>query len=92
MTDAQNIWGSGNGSATKKGLSTLGENPTMEETTNVVNGKAVKMISKWIGGFGNKFAAGNIFTGVYTKTNIYPPGAEMSPQRHAGGATRQIDP
>lgn len=78
MTDAQNIWGSGNGSATKKGLSTLGENPTMEETTNVVNGKAVKMISKWIGGFGNKFAAGNIFTGVYTKTNIYPPGAEMT--------------
>lgn len=78
MTDAQNIWGSGNGSAEKKGLSLLGENPTMEETTNVVSGKAVKMISKWIGGFGNKFAAGNIFTGVYTKTNMLPPGAEMT--------------
>ena len=38
----------------------------MEETTNVVNGKAAKMISKWI-----RWAAGNIFQRRLTRKPKY---------------------
>ena len=55
-------WDSGN-----KGANTLGEkNPTVPEETMVVNGKAAKLSSTSVVGV---FAAGNIYTGKYVRTD-----------------------
>lgn len=55
-------WDSGN-----KGANTLGEkNPTVPEETMVIKGKAAKLTSTSVVGV---FAAGNIYTGKYVKTD-----------------------
>lgn len=61
-----NVWGTGNGSESAFGTAILGYNPTTPETTTVVAGKACKMFSTYIGGLGNKFAAGNVYLGELT--------------------------
>lgn len=90
MTDAQNVWGSGNGSATAKGTSTLGANPTGSTVhTAWDEGNACMMSSvfintKYMSVFTvKKFAAGNLFTGVFKEakvdiTNISNSGAKMT--------------
>lgn len=62
LTPANFWWDSGN-----KGANTLGEkNPTVPEEVMVVKGKAAKLTSTSVVGV---FAAGNIYTGKYVKTD-----------------------
>ena len=62
LSDENYWWDSGN-----KGANTLGEkNPTVPEESNVVSGKAAKLTSTSVVGV---FAAGNIYTGRYVKTD-----------------------
>lgn len=71
-TDAQNVWGNGNGNnAGKGGLALSGENPTTKDADNKVGGAySLKMYSKYVKiSITNKFAAGNLFTGNYTGTS-----------------------
>lgn len=71
-TDAQNVWGNGNGNnAGKGGLALSGENPTTKDADNKVGGAySLKMYSKYVKiSITNKFAAGNLFTGSYTGTS-----------------------
>ena len=51
------IWDSGN-----KGGATFGYTPTVEETTDVIRGSAVKMVTQYAV---IKLAAGNIYTGQF---------------------------
>lgn len=71
-TDAQNVWGNGNGNnAGKGGLALSGENPTTKDADNKVGGAySLKMYSKFVKiSIATKFAAGNLFTGSYTGTS-----------------------
>jgi hypothetical protein len=62
LTPENYWWDSGN-----KGANTLGEkNPTVPEQTMVIKGMAAKLASTSVVGV---FAAGNIFTGKYAKTD-----------------------
>ncbi|MBR5856998.1 MAG: PCMD domain-containing protein [Bacteroidales bacterium] len=62
LTASNYVWDSGN-----IGANTMGEkNPTTPEESIVVKGKAAKLASTAIVGV---FAAGNIYTGKYVKTN-----------------------
>ena len=72
-----NVWGTGNGSESAFGTAILGYNPTTPETTTVVAGKACKMFSTYIGGLGNKFAAGNVYLGKLTGISGFT-GAKMT--------------
>lgn len=81
QTDAQNIWGNGNGNNSKQGgLCLSGESPTTKDADNKVGGAySLKMYSKHVSiSVVKKFAAGNIFTGTFDKTNISTQAAEMT--------------
>ncbi len=66
---SNNVWDTGNGNESNMGTAMTGHNPTTPETTTVVDGKACKMFSVYInylGGFVEKFAAGNVYLGKLT--------------------------
>lgn len=64
-----------------KGTSTLNANPTTEEKGDVISGSALRMESQYVSLLGiGQFAAGNIYTGRFSKTFTTPldnPGAEL---------------
>lgn len=66
------FWDSGN-----EGTSTLSKYPTSQETSHVISGSAVKMVSQYVGvGALGKFAGGNIYSGAFVKL-VGMDGAEI---------------
>lgn len=60
---ANYFWDSGN-----EGASTLNKYPTVQETSHVISGSAVKMHSQFVGvGSLGKFAGGNIYSGTFVQ-------------------------
>ena len=69
LTEANYWWDSGNG-----GAKIVSKNPTSEEISHVIGGKAAKLVSTEAIGV---LAAASIFTGSYVKTFYVPPGGEL---------------
>lgn len=77
------FWDSGN-----EGANTMSEvNPTRPEETDVVSGKAAKLMSTTAAG---QFAAGSLFTGKFGSASISPLGAKLDFGRPFTGRPSQL--
>lgn len=77
------FWDSGNEGANSMGTA----NPTQPEETDVISGKAAKLMSKVVA---SQFAAGSLFTGDFGSASITPLGANLDFGRPFTGRPSQL--